>query len=231
MYRTAFSYYGGKGMLSNRYPKPKHDKIIEPFAGGASYSLRYFNYDVTLYDLNKNVCDAWMFIMSKDATMWIDAVPKKVDSGMSIDNIISDIGGVPNGLEFILRSAANIGTAGVKTRQDIITAYGAISWELNTHKKIHYWNSRIAHWKVLNKSYELSPNEKATWFIDPPYSGIEGRRYDKSIINYDMLARWVMSRRGQAIVCGYIDESWIKFRPIGCKKRGAKEAVFLINNK
>lgn len=31
--RTAMSYYGGKGMIVNRYPKPIHKKIIEPFEG------------------------------------------------------------------------------------------------------------------------------------------------------------------------------------------------------
>jgi site-specific DNA-adenine methylase len=34
-----FSYYGSKSKIVKYYPCPAHDKIIEPFAGSARYSL------------------------------------------------------------------------------------------------------------------------------------------------------------------------------------------------
>lgn len=36
-----FSYYGSKSKIVDLYQPPKFDKIIEPFAGSARYSLKY----------------------------------------------------------------------------------------------------------------------------------------------------------------------------------------------
>lgn len=38
-----FSYYGSKSKIVNYYPPPKENIIIEPFAGSARYSLKYFD--------------------------------------------------------------------------------------------------------------------------------------------------------------------------------------------
>lgn len=45
-----WSYYGAKTNVINFYPRPKHDKIIEPFAGTARYALKYFDRDILLVD-------------------------------------------------------------------------------------------------------------------------------------------------------------------------------------
>ncbi len=45
-----FSYYGSKSKVVDLYPSPKFGKIIEPFAGSARYSLKYFDRDVLLVD-------------------------------------------------------------------------------------------------------------------------------------------------------------------------------------
>jgi hypothetical protein len=34
-----FRYFGGKKALARHYPAPLHNRIIEPFAGSAGYSL------------------------------------------------------------------------------------------------------------------------------------------------------------------------------------------------
>ena len=48
-----FSYYGSKSKLVDYYPPPKFDKIIEPFAGSARYSLKYWQNDILLIDKYK----------------------------------------------------------------------------------------------------------------------------------------------------------------------------------
>ena len=48
--RPFFTFYGGKYRAAPRYPKPKHSRIIEPFAGSAGYSMRYPDLNVTLVD-------------------------------------------------------------------------------------------------------------------------------------------------------------------------------------
>jgi site-specific DNA-adenine methylase len=48
--RPFFTYTGGKYRLAPRYPEPRHNLIIEPFAGSAGYSLRHPEREVLLID-------------------------------------------------------------------------------------------------------------------------------------------------------------------------------------
>ena len=57
-----FNYYGSKSKIVDYYPPPKHKKIIEPFAGSARYSLKYWQNDVTIVDKFKNVIDVWKWL-------------------------------------------------------------------------------------------------------------------------------------------------------------------------
>jgi hypothetical protein len=57
-----FSYYGSKSKLVDYYPRPKHDRIIEPFAGSARYSLKYFDREVTLVDKYEVICRIWKWL-------------------------------------------------------------------------------------------------------------------------------------------------------------------------
>jgi len=43
-----FSYYGSKSKIVDCYPAPRYDKIIEPFAGSARYSLKWWNREYAL---------------------------------------------------------------------------------------------------------------------------------------------------------------------------------------
>ena len=58
-----FCYYGGKWRVAKRYPAPVNDTIIEPFAGAAGYSTRYYNKNVILYDIDPVICGAWVFFL------------------------------------------------------------------------------------------------------------------------------------------------------------------------
>ena len=57
-----FSYYGSKSKIVQYYPSPTCDKIIEPFAGSARYSLRYCEKDVLLVDKYKVIVDIWHYL-------------------------------------------------------------------------------------------------------------------------------------------------------------------------
>lgn len=48
-----FSYYGSKSKIIRYYSEPKHDIIIEPFAGSAQYAFKYWDKQVTLIEKNK----------------------------------------------------------------------------------------------------------------------------------------------------------------------------------
>lgn len=58
-----FCYFGGKWRAAKRYPKPRCQHIIEPFAGAAGYSLRYPYLNVTLYDLDTAIYGMWDYLI------------------------------------------------------------------------------------------------------------------------------------------------------------------------
>lgn len=199
-------------MISGRYPAPKYNRIIEPFAGGAAYSLRYCDREVVINDLSVNTCAVWDFIKSPNAKNWAARIPTSVSKGDKIDDIIDNLVKAPAGLKWMLRSAANVGLLGTGKRSNTITTFGALRWEHNTIKKINYWHDRIKHWAVHNGSYLDIPNVEATWFVDPPYSNAAGKLYQESDIDYADLRNWVLSRKGQVIVCGNTSETWLPFK-------------------
>ena len=57
-----FSYYGSKSKIVDYYPPPKYGKIIEPFAGSARYSLKYWDRDVLLVDKYSVIVDVWNYL-------------------------------------------------------------------------------------------------------------------------------------------------------------------------
>jgi site-specific DNA-adenine methylase len=57
-----FSYYGSKSKVVDFYPPPKHKILIEPFAGSARYSLKYFDREVMLIDKYEIVINVWKWL-------------------------------------------------------------------------------------------------------------------------------------------------------------------------
>lgn len=59
-----WSYYGNKSKLVNKYPPPRYDRIIEPFAGTARYALKYgADRDVTLVDAYDVIVKIWRYLI------------------------------------------------------------------------------------------------------------------------------------------------------------------------
>jgi hypothetical protein len=70
---------------------------------------------------------------------------------------------------------------------------------------------KIKHWLVYEGSYDDIPDVEATWFVDPPYKGLN--LYRQGDIDYDALALWCLQRRGQVIVCENEGADWLPFSP------------------
>lgn len=85
--------------------------------------------------------------------------------------------------------------------------------------------SRIKHWKVRNVPYYDLPNIRATWYVDPPYCGPAGRYYKYNQIDYERLAEWCRTRKGQVIVCEGAGAEWLPFRPLGTTARGTRRSL------
>ena len=225
--RTAMSYYGGKGNVVKYYPEPKHKNIIEPFAGGAAYSLLYYNHDITLCEKNINVYNMWDYIQNGDDDY--KYLPEVVSPGEKISDIVC-IDNIHSGLLWLLRAACNMGTAGSNKKNNTITPFGAIHWNLQI-RKIEYWKHKIQHWNIKHGSYTSLKNSNATWFIDPPYINT-GYKYAESNIDYTLLAKWCIERKGFSIVCENKNANWLSFQEkINFNKNTFKSTFVKSNSK
>ncbi len=199
-----FNYYGSKSKIVKFYPPPKYGKIIEPFAGSARYALRYWDRDVLICDLNKDVISVWKWLQTcskKD----IIGLPKLV-KGLDIRKLeISEI--ERTFLSFLVASGrpSNIVTSFMEHDNSNQNRFPRIASQLE----------RIKHWKIMNCSYLDIENEDATWFIDPPYQfGGEHYKESNKAIDFVELSEWCRERKGHVIVCENTKAEWMEFKPI-----------------
>lgn len=194
-----WSYYGSKSKLIKYYPAPTLDKIIEPFGGTAKYSLKYFEKEVIIYELFHKIYEIWKYLQSasKKDILSLPNIGYKEKIPSSLSNPEKWLIGY-----CVARGAPRPATMGHKFN----------SWERD---KIRISEDlyKIRHWKILNTNGLLHPNEKATWFIDPPYQKM-GYKYNFNKINYNELSVWCKERLGQVIVCENADARWLPFAPI-----------------
>lgn len=198
------SYYGSKSKLVNLYPEPTHDKIIEPFAGTARYSLKYWDRDVLLVDKYEPIIKIWHWLQQasdKD----LDRLPV-LKQGESLKDYNLSEG------EFLFLSF--IVNEGVASPRYTVTkrASKAVEYRIQTTKDIL---PKIKHWDIRLGDYNKIENVKATWFIDPPYLN-GGEHYPESskFINYTELSDWCKSRQGQVIVCENDSADWLPFEKL-----------------
>jgi hypothetical protein len=204
-----FTYYGTKKKLSPNYPKPSFDTIIEPFAGAAMYSLfeNYWEKDVILNDKYDKVYLVWDYLINHASVSDIKALPMLVE-GLKLDNL-----DISEAERHLLGFYANPSSAVPKKT---VSARGAKSWERHRNFLIDNLH-KVKHWKIYNKSYDELENIKGTWYIDPPYK-FGGEYYHSSAsnkhIDYEKLAEWCLSRKGEIIVCENDKADWLDFKPL-----------------
>jgi len=202
-----FSYYGSKAKIVDYYPPPKFNRIIEPFAGSAKYSFKYFEKEILLVDKYKVIIDLWKYLQKateKDIMQLPILNPK--DDLRNFKYLTEDE-------KTLIGFCINPGSISPKNIQSG-TGRFAKYWIENRNviaKNLY----KIRHWTIKEGSYEEIENIEATWFIDPPYQ-FGGEHYKESSKNLDFikLADWCKNRNGQAIVCENSKADWLKFMPI-----------------
>lgn len=220
-FSSLFPYFGGKSIIGHLYPEPSYRTLIEPFAGGASYSLRYYERDVTLTDLWEPVYQVWKFVTSPDALrICRDRVPETVEAGQTIEEFAKPDD--PIGLIYLMQSQFAQSAFGMSVRNRV-SPFGAKCWG-TFRERIEFWLPRIQHWKVFHMSYADIPNQTATWYVDPPYANDAGSKYKESNVDYVHLGAWCKARLGQTIVAENKGACWLDFKPL-TKKRAAGFAV------
>lgn len=203
-----WKYFGSKGTIIQYYPKPQFDKIIEPFAGTARYALRYFDRDVLLVDKYELLINIWKWLQ-KCSPGDIRKLPR-LKMGENIDDFNFDCEEAKNlvgfTIGFMTSTPRKTGTIKLKERPNFA------NFTLTKIEKSLY---KIRHWQIECMSYDEIENQKATWFIDPPYlAGGENYVHSNKDIDYCHLANWCKSRKGQSIVCETEPANWLPFKPM-----------------
>jgi site-specific DNA-adenine methylase len=200
-----WSYFGTKRSIAKFYPSPQYPKIIEPFAGAAGYSLLYPDRKVHLNDLYKVVADIWDYLIHVQKERVLELPELKVKDSLNNYPDLSEI--EKNLLGFAV-------CQGVESPRENVSSFSAGSIG-KLKKRIIQFLPKIRHWQVTNLNYQDIPNEEACWYIDPPYWEA-GTAYvhDCKSINYDELAEWCRSRKGQVIVCENTTATWLPFKPL-----------------
>jgi len=204
-----FSYYGSKSKVVDYYPPPKYGKIIEPFAGSARYSLKYFDRDITLIDKYDVIVDVWNYLKNAKESDILGLPHMK--TGDSIDNYnLSEI--ERKFMGFIVQSSSGMRRTVSPFIEDTTEGLKNIASQL----------FKIRNWNIILGDYLDLKNQEATWFIDPPYQfgGHEYKCSNKNI-NFKELAEWCKSRNGQVVVCENTKADWLPFLPMiemkGCQ--------------
>jgi hypothetical protein len=211
-----WSYYGSKLKIVNKYPEPKHDTIIEPFAGAAQYSLKYYDKNVILIDKYDVIIKLWK---------WLQICSKKdilslpyIELGKSVDEYSWDCEEAKWLIGFII--AAGVASPRKKPSKWRTT----LRPHSQEYKKSEIADSlyKIKHWKFILGEYNCIDSINATWFIDPPYQqGGNQYKFGSKMLDYNELSHWCKERNGQTIVCENTNSNWLESIPIA-KMDGVK---------
>lgn len=199
-----FSYFGSKWRITPKYPRPTRGTIVEPFAGSAGYSLRYFNRQVHLNDLDPVIHGVWNYLINVSEAEF-----------MKLPAFVPDVRDlqVPEEARWLIGFNVNHGCthpSNLLTRwaKDKPSSY----WGKEVRYRIACQLRDIRHWKVTNKDYRELDLGEATWFVDPPYFD-SGKFYKHKDIDYPHLGAWCRERQGQVIVCEQKGADWLPFTP------------------
>ena len=198
-----FPYFGRKWRLGTLYPEPAHNTIVEPFAGSAAYSLRHWNRQVILYDIDSTIIKLWDYMIDPATTaQTILGLPDMV-KGADIQHSFG------NGPE---RTLAQLCSVSENYNKLTITSKMEERWP-GIRQRIAADIHKVKHWQACQGSYTEAPSDLiATWFIDPPYQKVQyGYADTRATIDYTALGHWARNLPGQVITCELEGATWLPF--------------------
>ena len=216
-----FGYYGSKTSSAVRYGEPRHELVIEPFAGSAGYSVFWNVRKVKLYDIRQEVCELWDWLIKcpieeiEVLPDWVESVEQVLALPQPAQNLVSnwlvfsgdEIGKFhkDRSIDFYLRDVEEY-KSGIRSKPSL--------WCPDLKTRIILQKPLIVDWTIDQMSYEDVPNVEAHWHVDPPYES-QMKAYDSSqSIDFSHLAGWCRNRHGTVDVCEEAGAKWLPFRPL-----------------
>ena len=207
-----FNYFGSKSRIAHHYPVPRHRLIIEPFCGSAAYALRYFDHDVWLNDKNPLIVAMWKWLRAarREDIERLQELRPGEDLRDSKFNWMSEVEKAIVG--YCARRCAP--EPGNTTSGWAAEALDIRRFKFRALESLEH----IRHWQITCMDYRDLPNVEATTFVDAPYQHAR-MHYPHHYLDYDELACWCQTRRGQVVVCEEMGATWLPFKPL-CVQRG-----------
>ncbi len=194
MIHPLFKCYGSKFLSSKTLPEPRYTTIIEPFAGGAGYSLRHHEHKVVLYERDEQVAELWRWLIEEATESDIRDIPVGLPVGTDILTV-----GLSSGQCLLLKfwqRTNNVGNCFT------ISKWGHLPGQFtaNTRARVAEEVGAIKHWVFGGTdAFGAFDSREATWFVDPPY--LYNYAYRQPPISYFDLKMCCLLVRGQVIAC------------------------------
>lgn len=210
-----FPYFGSKKRIASLYPAPVYPLVIEPFAGSMAYSCYWRPEKAVGFEADERVVALW----GRMLTITGDEPAPCI--GTQTDDLLVKL----------MSYSEHALTSGTMT----VTSRMVRDWESLHRRWAREAEWMIDHLTVIHDDYTAADDIEATWFIDPPYqrANRRGYRFGGSTIDFDELAAWCKSRRGQVIVCEQEGADWLPFVPLTdvATHRGSRSAeIVWFNN-
>jgi len=223
-----FPYYGSCWTMARLYPRPRHDRLIEPFAGSACYSLHHPERDVVLVERDPVIAELWRWLL-RVTPAEVLALPD-LEAGQSTDDLPLEwaarslIGFWTNQGSAQPRMTATTWTKEAMSENPAVNR-GRTFWGRRARHRVARQLEAIRHWTVVEgdaMDQERFPpagacETRCTWFVDPPYFGRPGShyRFGSKLIDYRELGAWCQMLPGQVMVREQLGADWLPFEELG----------------
>ena len=216
-----FYYYGAKRMFAKQWGRPSRPLIIEPFAGSASYSMYWLNVvdEIRLIEKDPRVVALWrrLLAMEKEEVLAL----KPPEPGVYTDDFLWMTAATSNAIAQLQR---------LKMPERVPRVAEGMLRQIA--RQLPQAKKKVT---IIQGDYTQAGDDDATWFIDPPYqvngNGSEktafpqGMGYSRKAhctsadLDFEALADWCRSRRGQVMVCEQLGATWLPFHPVKPESR------------
>jgi hypothetical protein len=223
-----FKWFGSKWLSAPKYPAPEHELVIEPFAGGAGYSLRHCERRVLLCENDPHLSVLWPWLIGTATEQLIRDIPIDLPEGTDIRTL-----GLSEGQALLLKNwqrTNNVGDCWT------ISPWGNKpgQWTANTRARVAEEVGAIGHWTFYRDGLEVISRWRegptSTWFVDPMYE-FNYQYRQKKRHDYEQLGTLLQAIDGQVIVCEAVCQktnqvpSWLPFELFGERITSRRKAT------
>lgn len=213
--RPFWRFFGGKWRAAPRYPEPLFETIVEPFAGGAGYSLRWCDRNVILVERDPVIAEVWRYLIGAS-----DAEIRRIPRVEAVADLPASL---PQGARWLVGFMLGAGDTRPRARMSpMIRRDGGLNLE-----RVAAQVASVRHWRIIEGDWSEAPDCEATYFVDPPYQvaggrdrrpGARGRvryKHGADAIDFTALGARCRTWRGQVIACENEGATWLPFAPLG----------------